>query len=170
MLHDFSGPTWDQTCFLPAADERLGEAAARAASETPEGGESLLDLRERTLDGWTDLLDRAGVRSAAEFALVRAMDGEYACSFPVERLSSAVLAVELDGEPLPVEHGGPARLVPTGEGDCWESVKWVARLELHATKPEGTARELTVGTSPIPVPVPAPPPAPDTSHIALRDD
>jgi probable phosphoglycerate mutase len=38
----------------------LGEAAVQAASETPEGGESLLDLRERVLAGWTDLLGRAG--------------------------------------------------------------------------------------------------------------
>jgi probable phosphoglycerate mutase len=38
----------------------LGEAAVQAAAETPEGGESLLDLRDRTLDGWTDLLARAG--------------------------------------------------------------------------------------------------------------
>jgi probable phosphoglycerate mutase len=38
----------------------LGEAAAQAAAETPEGGESLLDLRDRTLDGWADLLARAG--------------------------------------------------------------------------------------------------------------
>lgn len=38
----------------------LGEAAVQAASETPEGGESLLDLRDRTLAEWTDLLARAG--------------------------------------------------------------------------------------------------------------
>ncbi|WP_276260237.1 histidine phosphatase family protein [Haloglomus litoreum] len=37
----------------------LGEAAVRAASETPEGGESLLALRERVLTGWADLLDAA---------------------------------------------------------------------------------------------------------------
>jgi probable phosphoglycerate mutase len=38
----------------------LGEAAVQAAAETPEGGESLLDLRDRVLEGWTDLLERAG--------------------------------------------------------------------------------------------------------------
>ena len=38
----------------------LGETAAGAATETPEGGESLLDLRDRVLEGWTDLLAAAG--------------------------------------------------------------------------------------------------------------
>jgi probable phosphoglycerate mutase len=38
----------------------LGEAAVEAATQTPEGGESLLDLRDRVLEGWAALLDRAG--------------------------------------------------------------------------------------------------------------
>ncbi|MCD2203530.1 molybdopterin-dependent oxidoreductase [Halobacterium sp. KA-6] len=77
-----------------------------------------------------DVLDRAAPTERATHALVHAMDGEYACSFPLDRLTDAVLALELDGSSLPVEHGGPARLVPTGDADCWESVKWVSELEL----------------------------------------
>ena len=38
----------------------LGSAAVEAATRTPEGGESLLALRERVLDGCAALLDRAG--------------------------------------------------------------------------------------------------------------
>lgn len=38
----------------------LGEAAAEAAARVPEGGESLLDLRARVLDGWAALLAAAG--------------------------------------------------------------------------------------------------------------
>jgi probable phosphoglycerate mutase len=38
----------------------LGEAAVQAATETPEGGESLLDLRDRTLEAWEGLLECAG--------------------------------------------------------------------------------------------------------------
>lgn len=34
----------------------LGEAAVEAASETPEGGESLLDVRSRVVDGWNAVL------------------------------------------------------------------------------------------------------------------
>lgn len=36
----------------------LGEAAVEAAARTPEGGESLLEMRDRVLDGWRTLLDR----------------------------------------------------------------------------------------------------------------
>lgn len=70
-----------------------------------------------------DVLDRAAPTTASSHAFVRTMDGEYAYLFPLERLADAVLALELDGSPLPVEHGGPVRLVPTGDADCWESVK-----------------------------------------------
>ncbi len=82
------------------------------------------------------LLDRATPTADCRYALVRAADGEYACSFPLDRLRSAVLAVELDGERLPLEHGGPARLVPTAtDADCWESIKWVEGIELHRSEP-----------------------------------
>ncbi|WP_338742416.1 molybdopterin-dependent oxidoreductase [Haloplanus salilacus] len=82
------------------------------------------------------LLDRATPTEDTAYGLVRAMDGDYACSFPVDRLHDALLAVELDGEPLPAAHGGPARLVPTGDGgDCWESVKWVSEIELLEREP-----------------------------------
>lgn len=80
------------------------------------------------------VLERAGPTADSEYGLVRAMDGDYACSFPLERLADALLAVELDGEVLPVEHGGPARLVPTtSDRDCWESVKWVTELRAGET-------------------------------------
>jgi DMSO/TMAO reductase YedYZ molybdopterin-dependent catalytic subunit len=96
--------------------------------------------------GVREMLDRAGATDDAEYALVRAMDGDYACLFALDRVADAVLAVELDGEPLPVDHGGPARLVPTDGSDCWESVKWVAELELLASEPDDgdTAKELAL--------------------------
>jgi DMSO/TMAO reductase YedYZ molybdopterin-dependent catalytic subunit len=92
------------------------------------------------------LLDRAEPTENAAYGLVRAMDGDYACSFPVARLHEAILALKLDGEPLPVAHGGPARLVPTGDGDCWESVKWVAEIELLEGEPTAadTAQSLAL--------------------------
>jgi len=93
------------------------------------------------------LLERAGPTAGASHALVRAMDGEYACSFPLERLATAVLATELDGEALPVEHGGPARLVPTESGaDCWEQIKWVAEIEIRESVPAeaDTAKEIAL--------------------------
>jgi 2-dehydropantoate 2-reductase len=58
-------------------------------------------------------------------------DGEYrACLTMQEAREAAVLAHRLDGEPLPHELGGPARLlVPTSENLCM-SVKRVVRVEL----------------------------------------
>lgn len=82
------------------------------------------------------LLDRAGLADGAEYGLVRSMDDGYACAFPLDRLAASVLAVELDGEPLGVEHGGPARLVPTDGGrDCWESVKWTTVIDVREDRP-----------------------------------
>jgi len=99
------------------------------------------------VDGWVaadltwrgvrvgDVLAEADPAADSSHALVAAMDGEYASSFPLKRLGDAVLAVELDGDPLPVGHGGPARLVPTGDADCWESVKWVSEVRVTETAP-----------------------------------
>jgi len=111
------------------------------------------------VEGWTaaglswrgvelaTLLDAAGVEPAASFGLVHAMDGDYACSFPLDRLRDALLAVELDGQPLEVVHGGPTRLVPRAtDSDCWESVKWVSRIELRtdAAEKADTAKALAL--------------------------
>jgi|AntRauTorcE11898_2_1112593.scaffolds.fasta_scaffold03450_4 DMSO/TMAO reductase YedYZ molybdopterin-dependent catalytic subunit len=92
-----------------------------------------------------ELLDRVDPEPRSEYALVHAMDGDYACAFPIDRLQNAVLALELDGEPLPKAHGGPARLVPTGDGDCWESVKWVESIEITTEPPADTAQEIAQG-------------------------
>lgn len=93
------------------------------------------------------LLEHAKPTEASGYGLVRAMDGEYACSFPLDRLRESVLALELDGDPLPVEHGGPARLVPLATGrDCWESIKWVSEIRIDETPFTGadTAKELAL--------------------------
>ncbi|NHX36621.1 MULTISPECIES: molybdopterin-dependent oxidoreductase [Halolamina] len=92
-----------------------------------------------------DLLDMVDPTPASQFALVHAMDGDYACSFRLDRLEDAVLALELDGEPLPTAHGGPARLVQPADADCWESVKWVDTIELTTEPPDDTAREIALG-------------------------
>ncbi|WP_435075214.1 molybdopterin-dependent oxidoreductase [Halorubrum sp. HHNYT27] len=94
------------------------------------------------------VLNRADPEADADYVLVHSMDGEYACSFRRDRIADALLAVELDGRPLPVEHGGPARLVPTtGDSDCWESVKWVTSLAVHDSEPVAgdTAEDIATG-------------------------
>ena len=93
------------------------------------------------------ILERAEPSEESECGLVRAMDGDYASSFPLDRLASAILALELDGEELPVEHGGPARLVPAdADSDCWESIKWVSEIQVSETPFSGadTAKGLAL--------------------------
>jgi DMSO/TMAO reductase YedYZ molybdopterin-dependent catalytic subunit len=95
----------------------------------------------------SSVLDRADPTIDEGYVLVHAMDGDYACSVPRSRAAESLLAFRLDGEPLPVTHGGPARFVPTdGGADCWESVKWVTALEIRASEPVAgdTAKEIAL--------------------------
>jgi len=93
------------------------------------------------------VLARAAPTADAAYVLVQAMDGDYTSALSLARARDALLAFECNGTPLPVEHGGPARLVPGDDGDCWEHVKWVAELEVTATEPTGrdTAKDLALG-------------------------
>jgi sulfoxide reductase catalytic subunit YedY len=77
------------------------------------------------------LLDQAGVKPEARYAVFHAYGGEYLSTVPLDliRESTTVLADSLDGQPLPPEHGGPLRLVvPDQLG--YKNVKWVERIEL----------------------------------------
>lgn len=88
------------------------------------------------------LLSRVDPSPAAEHALVTAVDGDFACALGLERLRECLLAVGLDGGPLPFDRGGPVRLIPTtGDHDCWETVKWVTEIELAESEPTGATAE-----------------------------
>ncbi|MEV6116003.1 MULTISPECIES: sulfite oxidase-like oxidoreductase [unclassified Streptomyces] len=75
-----------------------------------------------------DLL--ADVETAADFALVHSYGG-YTTNLPLEDLldSKAWIAHTYDGEDLPAEHGGPARLL-VPHLYLWKSAKWVRGIEL----------------------------------------
>jgi len=79
-----------------------------------------------------DLLDRAGVDPEATQVVARSVDG-FTVGFPVEALRdgrTALLAVGMNGEPLPPEHGFPARLVVAGLYGYVSATKWLAEIEL----------------------------------------
>lgn len=112
------------------------------------------------LEGWTAegiewrgvpiaaILSRAIPTSEAAYGLVHGMDDDYACGLELDRLSDGLLALEMDGNPLSVEHGGPARLVfPDEDSDCFESVKWANQLEVLADPPtdRDTAADIALG-------------------------
>jgi DMSO/TMAO reductase YedYZ molybdopterin-dependent catalytic subunit len=74
-----------------------------------------------------DVLTLARPDPSARF--VRVCSGEYTVPLPLPEADRAVLCDQLNGRPLPVEHGAPWRLVVPG-GVCYTSVKWVDRLEV----------------------------------------
>ena len=81
------------------------------------------------------LLD--GVDTTAEY-VVAFCDGGYTTNLPLEDLTDgkAWIAFVFDGEPLPPEHGGPARLL-VPHLYFWKSAKWVRGLRLAATDEPG---------------------------------
>jgi DMSO/TMAO reductase YedYZ molybdopterin-dependent catalytic subunit len=88
-----------------------------------------------------DILDRAGVRSSAREIRFRGADGgevdnrrgpihfERSLTVDEARNADAILAYTMNGEPLPIQHGFPLRLVVPG----WygvASVKWLSEIDV----------------------------------------
>ncbi len=79
-----------------------------------------------------DLVERAGgALSGAKYVLAHGYDSGWTTNLPLEDFLSedALVAILHDGEPLPPEHGGPARLI-VPQLYAWKSAKWLATLEL----------------------------------------
>ena len=78
------------------------------------------------------LLRRAGVRAGADQVLSAAADG-MTISTPVAAIMdgrNALLAVGMNGQPLPVAHGFPARMIVPGLYGYVSATKWVTKLTL----------------------------------------
>ncbi|GFG73273.1 molybdopterin-dependent oxidoreductase [Mycobacterium botniense] len=79
-----------------------------------------------------DLLAAAGVHPDADMLLSTSIDG-FTAGTPVETLTDgrdALVAIGLNGQPLPIEHGYPARLVVPGLYGYVSATKWVVDMEL----------------------------------------
>ena len=78
-----------------------------------------------------DLLAEAGVKPESDMVLSMSVDG-WTAGTPIEALTAddAILAIAMNGEPLPVEHGYPARLVVPGLYGYVSATKWVTDLEV----------------------------------------
>jgi len=79
-----------------------------------------------------ELLERAGgAASGARFALAQGYDRGWTTNLPLEHFlaEDALVATLHDGEPITLEHGGPARLI-VPQLYAWKSAKWVAGVTL----------------------------------------
>ncbi|MCX4099057.1 molybdopterin-dependent oxidoreductase [Nocardia sp. alder85J] len=79
-----------------------------------------------------DLLAEAGVRPGADMVLSTSVD-DFTAGTPLAALTDgrdAMLAIGMNGEPLPVPHGFPARLVVPGLYGYLSATKWVVDLEV----------------------------------------
>ena len=80
----------------------------------------------------SDLLDRAGVGSRADQIFSTDVDG-MTISTPLEMAlaqKDAMLALGMNGQPLPEEHGFPARMVIPGLYGFISATKWISRMTL----------------------------------------
>lgn len=76
------------------------------------------------------LLAKAGVKSSAKKVIFRAADG-YSTAIPLVKAMhpDTILAIEMNGVPLPDDHGFPVRLINPGHYGM-KNPKWIAEIEL----------------------------------------
>ena len=78
-----------------------------------------------------DLLKEAGVSATADQIVGRSVDG-FTAGFPTALLDGrdALVAIAMNGEPLPAKHGFPARLIVPGVYGYVSATKWLSQIEL----------------------------------------
>ncbi|HTI29518.1 MAG TPA: molybdopterin-dependent oxidoreductase [Methylomirabilota bacterium] len=103
-----------------------------------------------------ELLDRAGVQSGASQIVGHSFDG-WTAGFPTAWLDDpareALVAVAMNGDPLPAEHGFPARLIVPGLYGYVSATKWLTSIGLTTLEafngywvPLGWAKEAPILT------------------------
>ena len=86
-----------------------------------------------------DLLAEAGPTTGAEQVMAWSVDG-FNAGFPMTAVldgRTALVAVGMNGEPLPYRHGFPARLVVAGLYGYVSAVKWLDRIQLTTLDDDG---------------------------------
>ncbi|MFF2496578.1 molybdopterin-dependent oxidoreductase [Agromyces sp. NPDC058064] len=119
--------TWDELLALP-----LDESITTLACVSNEVGGSLIGNAVWLGHPIRELLARARPLAEADMVLSRSVDG-FTASTPLEVLQddrAAILAVGMNGEPLPIEHGFPVRMVVPGLYGYVSATKWVVELEV----------------------------------------
>ncbi len=124
----------------------------RSAFDPPVAGEQwrlgAVSTAEWTGVPLVEILDRVGTTAAAREILFRGADGgsvegladairfERSLTLDEARTSDALLAYAMNGEPLPVQHGYPLRVIVPGWYSV-TSVKWLTEIEVIGDAFEG---------------------------------
>ncbi|MGN8025270.1 molybdopterin-dependent oxidoreductase [Microbacterium sp. 22242] len=119
--------TWDQLLALP-----LVEAAATLSCVSNEVGGDLIGNAVWLGYPIRELLAKAQPAAGADMVLSTSVDG-FTAGTPLEALTddrNALLAIGMNGEPLPFEHGFPVRMVVPGLYGYVSATKWVTDLEV----------------------------------------
>ncbi|MBK8448347.1 MAG: molybdopterin-dependent oxidoreductase [Micropruina sp.] len=119
--------TWDELLALPMIERDVTlNCVSNEVGGPYIGGARWLGVRVR------DVLARAGVQAGADQVLSRSVDG-FTLSTPVQALTDgrdALIAIGMNGRPLPAEHGFPARLITPGLYGYVGATKWLTQLTL----------------------------------------
>ncbi|MEN2738887.1 molybdopterin-dependent oxidoreductase [Microbacterium sp. X-17] len=119
--------TWDQLMALP-----LEESVTTLMCVSNEVGGDLIGNAVWLGYPVRELLARAVPAADADMVLSRSIDG-FTASTPIETLTddrNAILAVGMNGDPLPLEHGFPVRMVVPGLYGYVSATKWITELEV----------------------------------------
>lgn len=119
--------SWDELLALP-----MQEADVTLACVSNTVGGDLIGNARWLGYPVRELLARAGVSVDADMVLSTSADG-FTASTPLEALTDdrdALFAIGMNGEPLPMEHGFPVRMVVPGLYGYVSATKWVTQLEV----------------------------------------
>ncbi|WP_347353070.1 molybdopterin-dependent oxidoreductase [Intrasporangium sp.] len=113
-------------------EQEMTEALVTLTCVSNEVGGDLVG--NATWTGWPvrDLLAMARPRAGADMVLQTSADG-WSCGTPLNALTdgrNALLAVRMNGRPLPFEHGFPVRVVVPGLYGYVSACKWVTELKV----------------------------------------
>jgi DMSO/TMAO reductase YedYZ molybdopterin-dependent catalytic subunit len=151
LVQDELRITYDELLEMP-----LEEFDITLQCVSNEVGGDLIGTARWTGVRLATLLERAGIGPDAGQVVGRSVDG-FEAGFPIEAVTDgrdAIVAVAMNGVPLPTRHGFPARLVVPGLYGYVSATKWLAEIELTTWEgfdgywvPRGWAKEGPVKTS-----------------------
>jgi DMSO/TMAO reductase YedYZ molybdopterin-dependent catalytic subunit len=143
--------TWDQLIALP-----MFEQYVTIACVSNEVGDKLVGNAKWTGVRLREVLDIAGVQPAATQLVGRSVDGWTAgmpTAWVMDPAREPMIALKMNDQPLPRNHGYPARLIVPGLYGYVSATKWLKELELTTLEafdaywvPLGWAKEAPILT------------------------